>query len=46
LEALCEFWGIQRFDVVSADGLDLGQEEVKTILDRAIDDALKLVKDF
>jgi FMN-dependent NADH-azoreductase len=46
LEALCEFWGIPRFDVVSADGLDLGREEVKTILDRAIEDALTLVEDF
>lgn len=29
LEALCQFWGIPRFDAVAADGLDLGREEVK-----------------
>ncbi len=46
LEALCEFWGIPRFDVVAADGLDLGREEVKTILDRAIEEALTSVEDF
>lgn len=46
LEALCEFWGIPRFDVVSADGLDLGREEVKSILDRAIEEALALAEDF
>jgi FMN-dependent NADH-azoreductase len=46
LEALCEFWGIPRFDVVAADGLDLGREAVQTILDRAISDALTLVENF
>jgi len=46
LEALCAFWGIPRFDVVAADGLDLGLEEVKTILDRAIEEALTLVENF
>ena len=46
LEALCEFWGIPRFDVVAADGLDLGLEPVVTILDRAIKDALKLIEGF
>ena len=46
LEALCQFWGIPRFDVVAADGLDLGREDVKTILDRAIEDALKLAENF
>jgi FMN-dependent NADH-azoreductase len=29
LEALCKFWGIPRFDVVAADGLDLGWEAFK-----------------
>ena len=46
LEALCQFWGIPRFNVVAADGLDLGWEEVKTILDRAIADALSLAENF
>lgn len=46
LEALCEFWGIPRFDSVAADGLDLGKEAVETILNRAIQDALKLVNNF
>lgn len=46
LEALCEFWGIPRFDVVAADGLDLGREDVKTILDRATEEALRLVENF
>jgi len=46
LEALCVFFGIPRFDVVAADGLDLGLEEVKTILDRAIEEALTLVENF
>lgn len=46
LEALCEFWGIPRFDVVAADELDLGREEVKTILDRAIVDVLSLAENF
>lgn len=46
LGALCEFWGIPRFDVAAADELDLGREEVKTILDRAIVDALSLAENF
>ena len=46
LEALCKFFGIPRFDVVAADGLDLGREEVKTILDRTIGEALTLVEKF
>lgn len=46
LEALCKFWGIPRFDVVAADGLDLGLEPVQTILDRAIEEALRLVDNF
>ncbi len=46
LEALCEFWGIPRFDVVAADGLDLGLEPVQVILDRAIENALSLVDNF
>ena len=46
LEALCEFWGIPRFDVVAADGLDLGLEEVKAILDRAIQEALIVAENF
>ena len=46
LEALCEFWGIPRFDAVAANGLDLGKEPVGTILDRAIENALSLVDNF
>ena len=46
LEALSEFWGIPRFDAVSADGLDLGLEPVRTILNRAIEVALGLVENF
>ncbi len=46
LEALCEFWGIPRFDEVAADGLDLGKEPVETILDRSIQNALSLVNNF
>lgn len=46
LGALSEFWGIPRFDVVAADELDLGREEVKTILDREIVDALSLAENF
>ena len=46
LEALCDFWDIPRFEVVAADGLDLGWEEVTTILDRAIEDALKFAENF
>ncbi len=46
LEALCDFWGIPRFDVVSADGLDLGKEPVRTILDRAIVEAIRLADEF
>ena len=46
LEALCDFWGIPRFDVVAADGLDLGKEPVQTILDRAIEESLALVNNF
>ncbi len=46
LEALSEFWGIPRFDAVSADGLDLGLEPVRTILNRAIEVALDLVENF
>lgn len=46
LEALCEFWGIPRFDEVAADGLDLGKEPVETILNRSIQNALSLVNNF
>ena len=46
LEALCEFWGIPRFDVVAANGLDLGKEPIGTILDRAIEEAFNLVDNF
>ncbi|HQK43307.1 MAG TPA: NAD(P)H-dependent oxidoreductase, partial [Anaerolineaceae bacterium] len=46
LEALCDFWGIPRFDVVAADSLDLGQEAVNVILDRAIANAIKLADRF
>jgi FMN-dependent NADH-azoreductase len=46
LEALCDFWGIPRFDVVAADSLDLGQEAVNVILDSAIANAIKLADQF
>jgi len=46
LEALCDFWGILRFDSVAADGLDLGLEPVQSILDRAIQQAQALAIDF
>lgn len=46
LGALCEFWGIPRFDVVAADGLDLGRVPVSEILSQAIQKALNLVEDF
>ena len=46
LEALCEFWGIPRFDVVAADGLDLGREDATVILNRAVANALKLSEGF
>lgn len=46
LEALCDFWGIPRFDVVAANSLDLGLESVETILNRAIQEAKALAKDF
>ena len=46
LEALCEFWGIPRFDVVAADGLDLGREDATVILNRAVANALKLAEGF
>jgi FMN-dependent NADH-azoreductase len=46
LEALCEFWGIPRFDAVAANGLDLGKEPIGTILDRAIEEAFNLVDNF
>ena len=46
MEALCDFWGIPRFDVVAADSLDLGQEAVNVILDRAIANAIKLADRF
>lgn len=46
LEALCNFWGIQRFDVVAANSLDLNLEPVEKILNRAIQEALKLAVEF
>lgn len=46
LEALCEFWGIPRFDTVAANSLDLGLETVATILNRAILEAVQLARDF
>lgn len=46
LEALCDFWGIPRFDVVAANSLDLGLEPVETILKRAAADVVRLANDF
>jgi FMN-dependent NADH-azoreductase len=46
LEALCEFWGIPRFDTVAANSLDLGLEAVATIINRAILEAVQLARDF
>lgn len=46
LEALCEFWGIPRFDAVAANSLDLDLEAVATILNRAILEAVQLARDF
>ena len=46
LEALCDFWGILRFDAVAANSLDLGLEPVETILERAIEEAKAFAKDF
>ncbi len=46
LEALCEFWGIPRFDVVAGNGLDLGLEPVENILARTTQEALSFARDF
>lgn len=46
LEALCDFWGILRFDCVAANSLDLGLEPVETILGRAIEESKAFAKDF
>jgi FMN-dependent NADH-azoreductase len=46
LEAFCDFWGILRFDCVAANRLDLGLEPVADILERAIQEAVELTKDF
>ena len=46
LEAMCTFWGIKRFDCIAADGMDLGLEAPQVILERAIQRASDLAKNF
>lgn len=46
LEALCEFFGVPRFDCIAADGMDLGLESPLEILNRAIEKAKKLAANF
>lgn len=46
LEALCEFWGIPRFDAVAGNGLDLGLEPVEDIVARTTQEALSFARDF
>lgn len=38
--------GYPSFDVVAADGLDLGREDATVILNRAVANALKLSEGF
>lgn len=46
LEAMGTFWGIKRFDCIAADGMDLGLEAPQVILERAIQRASDLAKNF
>lgn len=43
---MATFFGIQAFEHVAADGLDMGLEPVETILSRAIAQAVTLAKTF
>lgn len=46
LESMCTFFGIDRFRMVAADGLDLGLEPVEKILARAEKELDEIAKEF
>ncbi|MDD4844103.1 MAG: NAD(P)H-dependent oxidoreductase [Anaerotignum sp.] len=46
IEAMCEFFGIQRYDCVSAEGLDMGIRPVEVILQEAMERAKEVAADF
>lgn len=46
LEAMCRFFGIDRYDCVAADGLDLGLRPVNEIMRDAMKEADKILEDL
>ncbi len=46
IEAMCEFFGIQRYDCVFAEGLDMGIRAVEVILQEAMEQAKEVAADF
>lgn len=46
MEAMCIFFGIDTYDCIAAEGLDLGVIPVEEIIDGAMEKATKLSKDF
>ena len=46
MEAMCEFFGIQRYDCIAAEGLDMGIRPVEVILEEAMEKAKEMAADF
>lgn len=46
MEAMCEFFGIEKYDCIAAEGLDMGIRSVNIILDEAMEYAKEVVKRF
>lgn len=46
MEAMCRFFGIQRYDCIAAEGLDMGLRPVDIILQEAMDKGKGLVAEF
>lgn len=46
MEAMCEFFGIENYDCIAAEGLDMGIRSVDIILGEAMEYAKEVVKRF
>lgn len=46
MEAMCTFFGIEKYDCIFAEGLDAGERPVEVILQEAMEKAAALAKHF
>lgn len=46
MEAMCEFFGIETYDCIAAEGLDLGIRPVNVILEEAMEKAAEVAEKF